>query len=98
MFHSSKFNSAKLKYEIPDKDLLVILTAFKEWGHYLEASKFPMIIYTDHKNLEYFLIETRQLNRRQARWVEFMAKFNFNIVYRPGTAGGKPEALVRFAE
>ena len=35
------------------------------------------------------------LSRRQARWSEFLSRFNFKIVYRPGKAGVKPDALTR---
>jgi hypothetical protein len=38
---------------------------------------------------------TKQLNRRQARWAEFLSKFNFKIQYRPGTQGTKPDLLTR---
>ena len=35
------------------------------------------------------------LSRRQARWSEFLLRFNFKIVYRPGKAFAKPDALTR---
>ena len=38
------------------------------------------------------------LNRRQARWAEFLLRFNFKITYRPGKQGGKPDALPRRSE
>jgi hypothetical protein len=38
---------------------------------------------------------TKLLNRRQAHWSQFLSQFNFKIVYCPGTAGGKPDALTR---
>ena len=38
---------------------------------------------------------TKVLNGRQVRWTEFLSKFNFTIMYRPGAAGGKPDALSR---
>jgi hypothetical protein len=44
--------------------------------------------------LEYFTT-TKLLNRRQARWSQFLSQFNFKIVYRPSTAGGKPDGLTR---
>ena len=66
-FHSRKFNSAEINYEIHDKELLAIVTAFKEWRHYLEGGQHQAIVYTNHKNLEYFMKESRSLNRRQAQ-------------------------------
>ena len=39
-------------------------------------------IYTDHKNLVYF-ITTKILNRRQIRWAEILEKYKFTIYYIP---------------
>lgn len=40
-------------------------------------------------------MSTKILNRRQARWTEFLSEFNFKIMYRPGKQGDKPDALTR---
>jgi len=40
-------------------------------------------------------MSTNLLNRQQARWSEFLSRFDFRIVYRPRKAGGKPDALTR---
>ena len=53
-----------------------------------------VVVYTDHRNLEYFQT-TKILNRRQARWAEILSEFNFVIAYRPGEKNGKAEALSR---
>jgi hypothetical protein len=51
-------------------------------------------VLSDHKNLEYFMT-TKLLNHRQTRWAEYLSRFNFKIVYRPGKAGAKPDSLTR---
>jgi hypothetical protein len=38
---------------------------------------------------------TKMLNRRQARWAEFLSHFDFKITFRPGKSGGKPDSLTR---
>jgi transposase InsO family protein len=99
-FYSRKLTGPELNYEIYDKEMLAIVTAFKEWRAYLEGAVHPITVYTDHKNLEYFAT-TKVLNRRQARWAELLANYNFAIVYRPGKTMGKPDAMSRrhdFAE
>ena len=53
-----------------------------------------MVVYTDHRNLEYFNT-TKILNRRQARWAEILSDFDFVITYRPGDKNGKADALSR---
>jgi hypothetical protein len=47
---------------------------------------------TDHKNLEYFMTK-KLLKHRQARWSEFLTRFDYEIVYRPGKSNGKADAL-----
>ena len=47
--------------------------------------------------MEYFR-SRKQLNQRQTQWAEFLSRFNFKIVYYPGKAGGKPDALTRQSE
>jgi hypothetical protein len=51
-------------------------------------------MYIDHKNLEYFMI-IKELNRRRARWAEFLSESDFKIMYRSGKQEGKPDALTR---
>jgi hypothetical protein len=96
-FHSRKLNNAERNYEIHDKELLAILEAFKEWKHYLVGADEPVTVFTDHQNLQYFLT-TKVWNPRQIRWAQWLANFNFKIVYRPGARGGKPDALSRRPE
>ncbi len=93
-YFSKKHNPAECNYEIYDKELMAIVRAFEEWRPELEGSTLPIKVITDHKNLEYFM-STKQLNRRQARWSEFLSRFDYRIIYRPGKAGGKPDALTR---
>ena len=83
-----------MDHEIYDKELMAIVKAFEEWRPHLESAKGIIEVLSDHKNLEY-VTTTKLLNRRQARWSEFLSRFNFKIKYRPGKAGGKPNALTR---
>ena len=93
-FMSKRMAPAECNYEIYDKELLAIIRAFEEWHPELAGTLDPIHVITDHKNLEYFM-SSKQLNRRQARWAEFLAEFNFKISYRPGRQGTKPDSLTR---
>lgn len=93
-FMSKKMIPAECNYEIFDKELLAIVNAFENWNTELGSVESPTLILTDHKNLEYFTT-TKKLNRRQARWSELLANYDFKIVFRPGKQGGKPDALTR---
>ncbi|KAG0160840.1 hypothetical protein PDIDSM_8371 [Penicillium digitatum] len=92
--HFSRKTAAECNYEIYDKELLAIIRCFEEWRPELEGTPSPVKVITDHRNLEYFTT-TKLLNRRQARWSEFLSRFNFKITYRPGKQGAKPDALTR---
>ena len=96
-FHSRKFNPAEVNYEIYDKEMLAIVEAFKVWRHLCEGAEHQVTVYIDHMNLQYFTT-TKTLNRRQARWAELLANFDFKIVYYPGSKMGKLDALSRRPE
>src|SRR6202522_757467 len=93
-FHSRTFSIPELNYDTHDKELLAIFDAFRVWRHFLEGSASPIDVVTDHKNLEYFAT-TKVLSRRQARWSEYLCRFNLLIRFRPGRLGTKPDSLSR---
>jgi hypothetical protein len=95
-FFSKKMTPAETNYMIYDKELLAIIRSFETWRPELTSvpPESPVKVYSDHRNLEYFMT-TKQLNRRQARWAEFLSEFNFKIMYRPGKQGEKPDILTR---
>jgi len=79
-FHSRKFTDAELNYEIHDKKLLTIVDSFKQWRLYLEESRHQVQVYTDHKNLLYFMI-MKVLNQKQVKWLKELLSYNFQIQY-----------------
>jgi hypothetical protein len=81
-------------YEIHDKEMLAIIRALEEWRHFLEGAKHEVEIWTDHRNLEYFMT-AQKLNRRQARYSLYLSRFDFSLHHRPGRSMGKPDALSR---
>jgi RNase H-like domain found in reverse transcriptase/Reverse transcriptase (RNA-dependent DNA polymerase)/Integrase zinc binding domain/Chromo (CHRromatin Organisation MOdifier) domain/Retroviral aspartyl protease len=93
-FYSRKMTEPELNYDIHDKELLAVVEAFREWRVYLEGTKYPVQVYTDHKNLLYWTT-TKQLNRRQVRWSETLASYDFKINHVRGTENGRADALSR---
>jgi RNase H-like domain found in reverse transcriptase/Reverse transcriptase (RNA-dependent DNA polymerase)/Integrase zinc binding domain/Chromo (CHRromatin Organisation MOdifier) domain/Integrase core domain/Retroviral aspartyl protease len=93
-YMSHSFNPAEQNYDIYDRELLAIVHAFEGWRHYLEGSPHPVLVYSDHKNLETFR-SSKVLNRRQARWSLFLEQFDFVIHHVPGKSNGKADALSR---
>lgn len=93
-FFSKKLNPSERNYDVGDRELLAIKAALEEWRYLLEGAAHPILIFTDHKNLEY-LRTARRLRPRQARWALFFSRFMFHITYRPGSKNGKLDALSR---
>ena len=52
---SKSLNEAERNYEIHDKEMLVIIQCLEAWRYFLERVKDQFEIWTDHKNLEYFM-------------------------------------------
>jgi len=96
VFYSKSLSSIERNYEIHDKEMLAIIRALEKWRHFLEGATHPVEIWTDHKNLEYFMT-AKKLNRRQARWSLHLARFDFLLHHRPGRTMGKLDALSRRA-
>jgi len=96
VFYSKSLSSVERNYEIHDKEILAIIRALEEWRHFLEGATHPVEIWTDHKNLEYFMM-AKKLNRRQAHWSLHLARFDFLLHHRSERTMGKPDALSRRA-
>src|SRR5258706_1698259 len=96
-FFSKSMTPAERNYSIADKETLAIVKSLQHWRHWLEGTKLPIEILTDHKNLEYFT-KPQILNRRQLRWADLMHHFHFGIGWIPGSRNGAADALSRKAE
>jgi hypothetical protein len=92
-YFSKKNTPAECNYEIHDKELLAIIRGLEEWDAELRSVKSFKVI-TDHKNLEYFM-RPKKLNERQVRWSEMLSRYNMEIMYRPGKANVRADALSR---
>jgi len=60
-FLSKFFNKTERNYEIYDKEMLAIIRGLENWRHLLESTKFKFKVWTDYKNLKYF-IKVQKLN------------------------------------
>jgi hypothetical protein len=96
-YMSKKMLDAETRYPIHDKEMLAIIVALREWRHYLHGSKFTVQVLTDHKSLVHFDTQPK-LSERQARWNEFIAEFDFTIIYQEGKKNVVADALSRRAD
>jgi len=62
-FYRKSLSPVERNYEIHNKEMLAIIWALEEWRHFLEGAWHLVEIWTDHKNLEYFMT-AKKLNRR----------------------------------
>ena len=64
-FLLKSLNETERNYEIHNKEMLAIIRGLENWRYLLEGTCFKFEIWTDHKNLEYFM-KVQKLNQRQA--------------------------------
>ena len=91
---SKLLNEAERNYEIHDKEMLAIIWCLEAWRHFLEGAKDWFEIWTDYKNLEYFM-KAQKLNRRQARWSLYLSRFDFALKHVAGKSMGRADNLSR---
>jgi transposase InsO family protein len=93
-FYSHCLTGSELNWEIHDKELFAIVTAFAKWKAELASVRNQIEVLSDHRSLEYFMT-TKVLNSRQVRWAEDLACFNFRITYTPGKDNARADILSR---
>ncbi len=96
-YFSKTLSSAECNYEIYDKELLTIIRCFEQWRAELQSVKSFINVLTNHKSLKYFMT-IKKLNRRQAKWAEFLAEFDFKIAYQSEKKNDKADSLTRRSE
>jgi hypothetical protein len=96
-FYSKSMMLAEQNYRISDKEALPIIKGLQHWRHWLEGTKEPIRIITDHCNLEYFK-NPWPLNRQQLQWLEQLTHYNYEIGYQPGNKNLAANALSRKEE
>ena len=79
-FYLKSMTPVEWNYGISDKETLLIMKGLQFWRHWLEGTKEPVRIITDHRNLEYFK-NPQPLNRQQLRWLEQLTHYNHEITY-----------------
>ncbi|GJV73711.1 putative reverse transcriptase domain-containing protein [Tanacetum coccineum] len=79
-------------YTTHDLELGAVVFALKICRHYLYGTKCMM--FSDHKSLQYIL-DQKELNMRQRRWLELLSDYDCEIRYHPGKANVVADALSR---
>ncbi|GKC34667.1 putative reverse transcriptase domain-containing protein [Tanacetum coccineum] len=79
-------------YTTHDLELGSVIFALKIWRHYLYGTRYT--VFTDHKILQHIL-DQKELNMRQRRWLELLSEYDCDIRYYPGKANVVVDALSR---
>ncbi|GKD70307.1 putative reverse transcriptase domain-containing protein, partial [Tanacetum coccineum] len=77
-------------YTTHDLELGAVVFALKIWRHYLYGTKCT--VFTDHKSLQHIL-DQKELNMRQHRWLELLSDYDCEIRYHPRKANVVADAL-----
>jgi len=54
-FYSKSLNDVESNYDVHDKEMMGIIRALEAWRHHLEGAKHRVEIWSDHRNLQYFM-------------------------------------------
>ena len=73
---------------------MAIIRCLEAWRHFLKGSRSKFEVWTNHKNLEYFM-SNQKLNCRQARWALYLSRFDFTLKHISGSKMGKADGLSR---
>ncbi|CAL1400329.1 unnamed protein product [Linum trigynum] len=91
-YASRQLRPHEVNYPTHDLELAAVVFALKIWRHYLYGETFKIL--TDHKSLKY-IMDQKDLNSRQRRWIELLKDYDCTIDYHPGKANVVADALSR---
>ena len=93
-FISKSLSDIERNYKIHNKEMLAVVRCLEAWRHFLEGMTIKFEIWTDYKNLEYFM-KVQKLNKRQARWALYLSRFDFTLKHVPESKMEKADSLSR---
>lgn len=91
-FMSRSLGVAKRSWSTYAREMLAIVVAIRTWRPYLLGRQFT--IQTEQRSLR-FLLEQRILTPEQQKWMGKLVGYDYEIVYKPGTANAAADALSR---
>jgi hypothetical protein len=91
-YERRKLKGPELLYNIYDNKMLAIMLALAKLQQYLVGAWF--VVKSHHNSLKY-LLEQKDLNERQKKWVRRIQAYDFNIEFLKGKNNVVADALSR---
>nr|GEV11434.1 reverse transcriptase domain-containing protein [Tanacetum cinerariifolium] len=91
-YGSKTMNQAEANFTTTEKEMLVVVYAFKKFRSYLIMNK--SIVYTDYSALKY-LFAKKDAKARLLRWILLLQEFDFKVINTRGTENYAADHLSR---
>jgi hypothetical protein len=94
-YASRSLTKEERNYCVTRKELLAVMTFVKYYRHFLLGRKF--LIRSDHRPLKW-LFHLQDPTGQIARWQETLARYDFDLEYRPGNQHSNADGMSRRPE
>lgn len=92
-FHSKAIKGAQLNWTVTEQEFYSVICCLEKFETYLRGAK--VIIRTDHKAL-IFVKNWKLFNARDARWVNYLEQFHYDIQHVKGSENVVADILSRY--
>ena len=90
---SKTFSAQQKNWTIYEKEMWAIIYALRQWECYL-LNGHKVTIITDNNAIT-TITSQKQISPKQARWIEYLSIFNYEIIHRPGVDNKVADAISR---
>jgi hypothetical protein len=83
-YHSQTFSATEQRYPIYDREFLAIINGLRHWDYLLKGAAHPVIVITDHANLQYYR-HPHKIGSHIAGYIAEREQYDIQIAYRAGS-------------
>ena len=93
-FTGRKFTPTELRYFPYEREALALYYACTQWINYLDMAR-SVLVETDHRSLADLLTQKKELDGRQSKWAEYLARFPIELRWIKGIENEAADAISR---